>query len=163
MGSDGAFANFRLAGATEKNGTLLGGPGVVRRGGAPQTPSGATSGPFGPKKRAFGEGRTFLPSHDLGGKLPIRPAGLATLCGECGQWPSSTARCKMLTAFRGEAIRGTRTMTNGCVALAGFARSYSHAPHSGDSSQEEAALRWVCTGLEYRRGAPPEGRMARLG
>jgi hypothetical protein len=38
MGSDGAFANFRLAGATEKNGTLLGGPGVVLRG-ALQTPA----------------------------------------------------------------------------------------------------------------------------
>ena len=48
------------------------------------------------------------------------------------------------------------------VWLAGFARSYSHAPH-GDSSQEEAALRWVCIGLEYRLGAPLEGRDGWLG
>jgi hypothetical protein len=54
MGSDGAFANFRLAGATEKNGTLLGGPGVVRRCGGHRRPSGATERPFRPKKRAFG-------------------------------------------------------------------------------------------------------------
>jgi len=110
MGSDGAFANFRLAGATEKNGTLLGGPGVVRRGGChrplPAQPRGLSA-----KDNEHSGSRTFLPSHDLGGKLPIRPTGLAMPCGECGQWPSSTAWCKMLTAFRGEPIRCTRSVT----------------------------------------------------
>ena len=60
--------------------------------------------PFPTQETSIRGGRTFLPSHDLGGKLPIRPAGLAMLCGECCQWPSSTAWCKMLTAFRGEGI-----------------------------------------------------------
>ena len=49
-------------------------------------------------------------------------------------------------------------MINGCVALAGFARSYSHAPHF-----LHRRLRWVCTGFEYRLGAPLEGRDGWLG
>lgn len=61
---------------------------------------------------------------------------------------------------RGDPMHKNR---DGCVALAGFARSYSHAPHGGDSSREEAALRWVCTGLEYRLGAPLEGKDGWLG
>ena len=57
MGSDGAFANFRLAGATEKNGTLLGGPGVVPLGGCATDPFRRNLGPFPPKKRAFRGGQ----------------------------------------------------------------------------------------------------------
>jgi len=33
--------------------------------------------------------------------------------------------------------------------LAGFVRSYVGAARRGDSSQEEEALRWVCSGLEW--------------
>ena len=162
MGSDGAFANFRLAGATEKNGTLLGGPGVVWRGVAPQPPSGATQGPFRPRNEHWG-GRIFLPSHDLGGKLPIMPAGLAMPCGECGQWPSSTAWCKMLAAFRGEPIRCPRSVT-----VCGTSRIRTVI-------QPRAALRRFFTegggaswglyriGIPTRSAAGGEGRMARLG
>src|SRR5580700_2650925 len=40
--------------------------------------------------------------------------------------------------------------------LAGFMRSYIHASHGSDSSQQEA-LRWVCSGLEYLLGDLLEG------
>lgn len=38
-----------------------------------------------------------------------------------------------------------------------------HAPRGCDFSQEEAALRWVCTRWEYLLGAPLEGRDGWLG
>lgn len=37
--------------------------------------------------------------------------------------------------------------------LAGFVHSYFHAVQDGDSSEQQEALRWVCSGLEYLLGS----------
>ena len=41
--------------------------------------------------------------------------------------------------------------------LAGFVRSYIHATSGSDPSQQQEALRWVCSGLEYLLGGLPNG------
>src|ERR1700716_4307975 len=41
--------------------------------------------------------------------------------------------------------------------LAGLVRSYIYASRGSDSSQEQEALRWVCSGLEYLLGGLLEG------
>lgn len=51
-------------------------------------------------------------------------------------------------------MQRSRTSDNDLEAnLAGFVRSYVHASASGDASQAEEALRWVCSGLEYFLGS----------
>ena len=106
-GSDGAFANFRLAGATEKNGTLLGGPGVVRRG--------VRHRPLPAQPRALSAQETSI-SGRAGHFYPrMIWAGNSLSSGAAmwGMWPMAILDpwCNMITAFRGEAIRCTKTVT----------------------------------------------------
>ena len=158
MGSDGAFANFRLAGATKKNGTLLGGPGVVRVGLPPQTPFRRNLGPF--RKDNEHSGVTFLPSHDLGGKTPYK----AGRSGDAmwGVWPMAILDRLVQNAYRIQR-RGDPRHKNHDKRVCGTSRIRALIQPRAPLSSQEASLGLYRIRIPTRSAAGGEGRMARLG